>query len=295
MNYQKEFLSYIQYEKQYSAHTIIAYQNDLKQFFDFLMLEFEIVAPEEVLHEYIRSWVMDLMDSGVQATSIHRKLSTLQAYFNYLQRRSIIEKSPMQGIIPPKKVGQSPTVISELHLQQLLNEVTYTDDFQGMRDRLIIELLYSTGIRRAELIQLKIQDIDHQQLTLKVFGKGKKERIIPISADLSAKINQYANVRKNTFEVETNHLFLTNKGRPLYPKAVYNTVKKYLSIVSTSARRSPHTLRHSFATHLLADGADLRAIQELLGHSSLASTQVYTHNSIEKLKAAYKKAHPKGE
>jgi len=212
-------------------------------------------------------------------------------------KKGKLEKDPMLKVITPKVGKRLPVFVEEAPLQRLLEDVSFGNDFIGLRDRLIMDLFYQTGIRRSELIQLQISDIDFEGQAIKVLGKGNKERLIPINRDIRLQIENYLALRKTTFPniLELGQLFLTKKGKPLYPKLVYNLVKKYLSIVTTQEARSPHILRHSFATHLSNNGADLNAIKELLGHSSLAATQVYTHNSIERLKQIYQQAHPKAK
>lgn len=289
------FLNYIQYEKKYSKHTLTAYQKDLEQFQSFIYQLYEQEDLTQVDYNQIRSWVVQLMEDDVQSPSIHRKISSLKSFYKFLQRRGSVQNNPATDIILPKKSKSKPKYIHESQLENLFERVTFPEDYTGQRDKLILELLYNTGMRRAELLNLQIQDIDFSTLYIKVLGKGNKERIIPISKDLGHAIQSYLEVRNATFNADTSHLLLTQKGKPLYPKLVYNVVKQYLSLVTTAENKNPHTLRHSFATHMLANGADLKAIQDLLGHSSLAATQIYTSHSLEKLKEVYKKAHPKGE
>ena len=291
----QSYLNYIKYEKKYSAHTIQSYKKDLEQFQTFLAHQYEISDLLIVKHQFIRSWIVELMTKNNETTTIHRKLSTLKSFYKYQQRTGLIKDNPASDVILPKKSKKKPQYINEKQLQNLFQNVEFPENYDGYRDKMILELLYATGMRRAELIGLQLKDIHFQSLYIKVLGKGKKERLIPISISIRNKLQIYQEVRKNTFSTDDTHLFLTTKGKPLYPKAVYNVVKKYLSLVTTADNKNPHTLRHSFATHILANGGDLKAIQDLLGHSSLASTQVYTHHSLEKLKEVYKKAHPKGE
>ena len=229
--------------------------------------------------------------------SINRKLSTLKSLFQFLLKKEKIEIDPMLKVVSPKTGKRLPAFVEEQKMDSLLEDITFPEGFKGLRDKLVLEILYQTGIRRSELIHLQISDIDFQNQLIKVLGKGNKERLIPINRQLRLLINDYLALRKTTFPdlLEIGQLMLTDKGKPMYPKFVYNLVKKYLSYVTTQEHRSPHILRHSFATHLSNNGADLNAIKELLGHSSLAATQIYTHNTIDRLKEIYQQAHPKAK
>jgi integrase/recombinase XerC len=287
------FLNFIRYEKRYATHTITAYTKDLEQFSKFLYNQYEIEEAQEVERIYVRAWIVELIEAKLEPSSIHRKISTIKAYFKYLQEKGIIIRNPIQEIPLPKIIKQKPSYINEAQLSILFNEVKFGKDFNGRKEKIILDILYSTGIRRSELINLTFKRINLEKSQINILGKGNKERIVPISQQLTFDIESYVKERIDCFGNSSPYLFLTQKGKQLYPKAVYNIVKKYLSQITTISKKSPHTLRHSFATHLLANGADLRAIQELLGHTSLASTQVYTHNSLEKLKDIYKQAHPK--
>jgi len=291
------FLAYLQFEKRFSSHTIKAYQTDLVQFKAFLQETYAIEQTRTIDHQHIRAWIIQLLEKQLTPRSINRKLSTLKSFFQFLIKKGKLEKDPMLKVIAPKVGKRLPAFVEEAPLQRLFEDVSFGNDFIGIRDRLIMDLFYQTGIRRSELIQLQISDIDFQGQAIKVLGKGNKERLIPINRDIRLQIENYLAHRKTTFPdiLELGQLFLTKKGKPLYPKLVYNLVKKYLSYVTTQEARSPHILRHSFATHLSNNGADLNAIKELLGHSSLAATQVYTHNSIERLKQIYQQAHPKAK
>ena len=290
------FFSYIQFEKRFSEHTVKAYQTDLDQFCDFLFKTYEISKAKDIRHTHIRAWIVDLMENKIAPRSINRKLSTIKSYFHFLIKRSVLEENPMLKVLPPKVGKRLPVVIDAAKMDLLLDQVEFGTDYKGVRDKTILELLYQTGIRRSELINLTFQDIDFDNLQIKVTGKGNKERLIPISAALEKTLRIYISVRKDHLPPTLfNLLFITKKGKKLYPKAVYKIVHDYLSLVTTKEQRSPHVLRHSFATHLSDNGADLNAIKELLGHSSLAATQVYTHNSIERLKQVYQQAHPKAK
>jgi len=291
------FLAYLQFEKRFSSHTIKAYQTDLVQFKAFLQETYAIESTSTIGHQHIRAWIIQLLEKQLTPRSINRKLSTLKSFFQFLIKKGKLEKDPMLKVIAPKVGKRLPAFVEEAPLQRLFEDVSFGNDFIGIRDRLIMDLFYQTGIRRSELIQLQISDIDFEGQAIKVLGKGNKERLIPINRDIRLQIENYLALRKTTFPdiLELGQLFLTKKGKPLYPKLVYTLVKKYLSIVTTQEARSPHVLRHSFATHLSNNGADLNAIKELLGHASLAATQVYTHNSIERLKQIYQQAHPKAK
>ncbi len=290
------FYAYIRFEKRFSEHTIKAYETDLAQFQTFLHHTYEIKKDEAIEHLHIRAWIVDLLEQNITTRSINRKLSTLKSYFQFLVKRAVLAANPMLKVIAPKVGKRLPIVIPADRLEFLFEQVEFSHDFKGVRDKMILELLYQTGIRRSELINLIDQNIDLEGLTIKVLGKGNKERLVPISHKLSRTLQNYMTVRNATFPLELfNFLFLTEKGKKLYPKKVYSIVNHYLSLITTEEQRSPHVLRHSFATHLSNNGADLNAIKELLGHSSLAATQVYTHNSIERLKQIYQQAHPKAK
>jgi integrase/recombinase XerC len=292
MNFES-FLSYLQHEKRYSPKTLIAYETDLIQFSDFLQLQYQTTKPEDVTHFMVRAFIIELIDKGVTPRSVNRKISTLKSFYKFLKKRELVTNNPMQKVISPKTSKRLPEYIEQKPMQTLLGHDLFTFDFPGQRDKLIIELFYNTGIRRDELINLKISDVNLGQQTLKVLGKGNKERIIPFNQKLAEIIKNYLELRKEMATNEIPYLLLTDKGVKMYDRFVYSKVKHYLSIVTTADKRSPHVLRHTFATHLTNQGADLNAIKELLGHTSLAATQVYTHNNIQKLKDIYKKSHPK--
>ncbi len=293
---QATFLRYLEYEKRCSPHTVKAYANDLGQFFDFASQTYSVQNTAEISHQHIRSWIVALMQQQLTARSINRKLSTLKTYFKYLQKHSLVEHNPMLKVIAPKIARRLPVVVQKEQLDQLLDDLPFADDFSGWRERTILETLYCTGMRRSELIGLQLADIDFGKQLIKVTGKGNKERLIPFGRRLDELLKHYLNARQEAFPPPSPaQLFLTDKGKPLYPKYVYNLVNRYLALVTTVEQRSPHVLRHSFATHLSDNGADLNAIKELLGHSNLSATQIYTHNSIEKLRQVYQQAHPKAE
>ncbi len=290
------FIQFLRYEKRFSPHTILAYQNDLDQFLRYLETTFGITKAEEIRHTQVRSWVVEMMTEGYSPRSIRRKLSTLKTWFHFLMKREAITRDPMLKVNLPKIEKRLPSVVRPENLDRLFSEIGFDHDFEGLRNRLILEMLYATGMRRSELINLKIKDINFPQRNLKVTGKGNKQRLIPFGPSLDNAIRKYLEARDAEFPHSSIEvLFLTGKGNPIYPKLVYNIVNRSLSKVTSLSHRGPHVLRHSFATHLSENGADLNAIKELLGHSNLAATQIYTHNSIEKLKKTYQQAHPKAK
>ncbi|HPG06668.1 MAG: tyrosine recombinase XerC [Saprospiraceae bacterium] len=285
------FLKYLEFEKRYSPHTVESYRNDIQQFQDFLQKQFETNEWADVTPGMVRSWMVSLAESGRANRSINRKISALQTFVKYLMRRGFLAKNPLRKVVAPKVGKRLPVYVQESQMESLLDVMKFSEDFAGVRDRLIIELFYTTGMRRSELVALQDQDIDLEKLTVKVMGKGSKERIIPIGPGLRELILRYRKLRD---EIANNgQCWVTESGKPIYPKLIYNIVNKYLSMVSTLEKKSPHVLRHSFATHLANEGAELNAIKELLGHANLSATQVYTHNSIEQLRKVYEAAHPK--
>ncbi len=290
------FLDYLRYEKRFSAHTITAYEKDIRQFSQFLKATYEIESLADATHHQIRSWIIHLMDEGLANSSIHRKMASLKALFRFLLKSNQLKANPMTKVITPKKGKRLAPYVHADELNRLFDQIHFGADFSGQRDEIILQVLYQTGMRRSELIALRLQDIDFQRREIRVLGKRNKERLIPFSASLQKKLEAYLNVRQQTFpDTSIPFLLLTQNGKQVYPKLVYNTVRKYLSMVSTTDKKGPHTLRHSFATHLSENGADLNAIKTLLGHSNLAATQIYTNNTIERLREVYAKAHPKAE
>ena len=290
------FLRYLEYEKRYSGHTIDAYANDLCQFADFLQIHYRLtdIAGIEAIH--IRSWMVDLMEQKISSRSINRKLSCLKSFFKFHLKRGEIQNNPMSKIQNPKSGKRLPVFVSKQHLQTLFTEITFPEGFEGVRDRLVLSIFYATGVRISELLRMKYSDFNLEQETVSVFGKGRKERIIPFTRKLGEELNDYMDWRTKCFpETTASELILNDKGTPVSAYFIRKLVKKYLSVVTTIEKKSPHVLRHSFATHLSDGGADLNAIKKLLGHSSLAATQVYTHNSIEKLREVYRQAHPKAK
>ncbi len=289
------FLDYLKYEKRYSALTIVSYQTDLLQLSSYLSEIYHIQKIEHITEEMIRAWLADLMEKGMSAKTINRKLSSVKSFYRFLMRQAILNNNPTIKLQGPKQKKRLPVYMEEAKMDLLFQEKIQTEDYTELRDRLIMELFYATGIRRSELINLEIHNLDIIASQIKVLGKRNKERIIPILVQLLPIIKDYMRIRELEFEQQAyeNFLFLTIKGKKMYPKLVYRIVNSYLSTVSTQDKKSPHVLRHTFATHMLNNGADLNAVKELLGHSSLAATQVYTHNTIEKLKKVYQQAHPK--
>lgn len=290
----QNFINYLKFEKRVSNHTIKAYKKDLEQFFSYLLDHYQLNHPQQVEHTYIRSWMAYLAQNGFGARAINRKLSALRSFYAYLIKQREIEKNPISKIIAPKIPKRLPTFVPQKSIDDLLDNVYFTNDYKGIRDKLIIELFYSTGIRLSELIHIKPGDIDTSNKTLKVLGKRNKERLIPLHDNLLEKINSFITFTNSFINKNENYIFLTEKGNKIYPRLVYNIVNNYLSRVATITQKSPHVLRHTFATHMLENGADINAIKEILGHSSLSATQIYTHNTVEKLKAIYNKAHPRG-
>ncbi len=292
----QQFLQYVEFEKKQSIHTLTSYKTDLTQFESFIQSTYQIEAVSVVTHQHVRSWLVHLMNEAVKNRSVARKLSTLKSFYKFLQKDEIVTFNPISKVQSPKIEKRLPEFVEQHAMEDLLDigslKNMFGADFEGQRDRLLLNLFYSTGIRLSELQNLTNANIDKYKKQIKVLGKRNKERIIPVTNDLIAQIESYNQLKRaNNFD-GSNYLLLTNSGEKLYPKFIYNTVKNYLSKVTSITKKSPHVLRHTYATHLLNKGADLNAIKELLGHSSLAATQVYTHNSIERLKEVYKK-HPR--
>lgn len=291
------FFDYLRFERRYSPHTVLSYQTDLRQFTAFLLTTYELAEPAQADHTLIRSWVVELMQQHQDPRTVNRKIACLRSYYKYLLRTGVIQKNPMLRITSPKVAKKLPDFVPEESLNDLLNSFAFPDTLGGARDQLILELLYGTGIRLSELIGIHPDDVSVSGRTVRVTGKGNKQRIVPLNPSLLAVVERYIAVKQREFGADSNAhraLLVTDKGEPLYEKFVYRTVKHYLSQITTaSGQQHPHVLRHSFATHLLGKGADLNAIKELLGHANLAATQVYTHLSIDKLKSVFEKAHPK--
>jgi integrase/recombinase XerC len=290
----QSFLDYLKYQKRYSAHTIRSYKDDLVQLFGFLQTQFGEVSVSAIGHNHVRSWLASIKEKDNTSKTINRKISSLKSFFKYLVKTGVLEQTPMTRVITPRNSKRLPDFIREGDANKLIGTLKSTEDWKGLNTKILISLFYTTGMRLSELVNLKEREVDFGKRQLKVLGKGNKERIIPISQEIVIIIKDYLQHKKKEFESTDNSLLVTEKGKKMYPKYPYLLVRSFLSSeVKTLNKKSPHVLRHSFATHLSNNGADLNAIKELLGHSSLAATQVYTHNTIEKLKNVYKKAHPK--
>jgi len=289
----EQFLHYLRFERNFSRHTIVSYQNDLEQFSAFLKRTYELEKPEEALTTMIRSWMAEMMQEKISARSVIRKASALRTFYHFLLKEGVITTDPMMKISAPKMPSRLPVFVAQKDINLLFKDIEFPKTFNGVRDRLILEMFYATGMRLSELITMKDADVDTYNLTIKVFGKRAKERIIPIPGIIKEYITAYRNER-NKLGLGGEYFFISEKGLELYEKQVYLIVHNYLSMVTTLDKKSPHVLRHSFATHLLDNGADINSVKELLGHANLAATQVYTHNSLEKLKKVYKQAHPRG-
>lgn len=291
----QSFIDYLKFEKRYSVHTVTSYQNDLIAFFDYLDLQFGKLSLQEITAGFIRSWLAGMKDAEMSSKSINRKISTLRSFFKYQLKTGKMEMSPTANIIAPKIGKRLPVFIKEEDTKLLLRSVSgITEDWRSLNGKMLLTLFYSTGMRLSELINLKEKQLDLGRSQIKVLGKGNKERVIPVSKEVITIIRDYQQWKKREFEKpEEEVLLITERGKKMYPKYAYLLVKQYLGEIKTLDKKSPHILRHTFATHLMNSGADLNAVKELLGHSSLASTQVYTHNTIEKLKDVHKKAHPK--
>ena len=290
----KNFIDYLALEKKYSSHTVIAYKNDLEKFHEFASSEFDYSEITTIHYSIIRSWIVKLVDDGLSNQSVNRKISSLKTYYKFLLKIGVIEVSPLVKHKSLKTSKKIQVPFSEKEIENVLTLLKEEKDFNGVRNKLIVELFYSTGIRRTELVNLKIQDVSISQQTIKVLGKRNKERRIPLLPSVIESIKDYILLRDSLDTIkDSSFLFLTLKGVKVYETLVYRIINSYFSTASEKVKKSPHILRHSFATHLLNEGADLKAVKELLGHSSLASTQVYTHNSIAKLKQVYQNSHPR--
>ena len=283
-----DFQKYIDSEKRFSVHTVTSYITDLNQFVLFLSQEYQIEKITEVSFHSVRSWIASLLEKGLAPRSVNRKISTLKTYFNFLLKKGVLAESPMLRIISPKTAKRLPVYIEQDKMDALLHEEMFEATFEGERDYMILALFYATGIRLSELINLQKKDIDSINNQIKVLGKRNKERIIPLSIRMIDSLDKF--IEKHAV---SQYLFASFEGKKLYPKKVYRIVKKHIGMISSKDKRSPHVLRHTFATHMLNNGADINAIKELLGHANLSATQIYTHNSIDKLKSVYKQAHPR--
>jgi integrase/recombinase XerC len=288
------FLDYLKFQKRYSQHTITSYSNDLADFFDFLQRQYGDLSLPEISSAIIRSWLAYLKQGKMASRSINRKISSLRSFFKYQLRKEIIPVNPLSAITALKTSKRLPSYIEENELHNLFDHVEFPDTWEGKTNRLFLQVFYQTGMRSSELINLKESQIDPANNSIKVVGKGNKERVIPVNSALQDEIRSYINEKRSLpAYIDAQYLFVNEKGKKLQPRYVYGKVKEYLGYVTTNERKGPHVLRHSFATHLTNNGADINAVKELLGHSSLAATQIYTHNSIEKLKDIHRKSHPK--
>jgi len=289
----ERFIQYIKFEKRFSPHTIVAYENDLQQFFTYLKVTYELDDIQAVNHSMIRSWMVSMMEAKISARSINRKITTLKSYYKFLLQSGTVKVNPMLKIQSPKTSKRLPVFVDEQKMDLLFDHVDFGEGYEAERDKLILEIFYATGMRLSELVNLKDKDIDLVNCQIKVLGKRNKERIIPFTNVLGRMIADYLEKKKENFSQNINHLFVTEKGKPIYQKLVYRIVTHRLGQVTTLDKKSPHVLRHTFATHMLNHGADINSIKEMLGHANLSATQVYTHNTIEKLKKVYKQAHPR--
>jgi len=286
------FLAYIQYEKRYSPHTVTAYRTDLDQFFIFLSAQYQITDIAHVDHYMVRSWLVFLIEQGDSPRTVNRKLTSLKSFYRFLMKEGTLASNPMRKVIAPKAPKRLPEFVETGNMSLLIDQMAGVEGFSGMRDRIILEMFYNTGMRLSELLYLKESGIDFKSDTIKVLGKRNKERIIPFTKKFGVLLKDYILEKEKCFG-QHEDMFLTDSGRKMYPKLIYLIVRRNLSGVTTLDKKSPHVLRHTFATHLLNNGAELNAVKELLGHANLAATQIYTHNTIEKLKRIYKQAHPR--
>jgi integrase/recombinase XerC len=287
------FLKYLEFERRLSRHTVLAYKTDLQQFADFINNTFSELKPEAADFTMIRSWIISLVENKIEPLSVNRKIACLRSFYKFLLRQEKIEKDPMRKIKVLKTKKPLPSFVKEGEMVALLDQTVPDGSFSGIREKLILELFYATGMRLSELITLKDNYIDLQNQTLKVIGKRNKERIIPFAKSLIPLIKEYIKIRNKEVQQQAHgYFFVTEKGDPCYPVLIYRSIKTYLKNTN-SEKKSPHVLRHTYATHLLDKGAEINAVKDLLGHSSLAATQVYTHNSLEKLKKVFDQAHPK--
>ncbi len=288
------FLKYLQFEKRYSVNTLISYRSDLDQFVAFLENQYQLNNLLLAEHRHIRSWIVALMQQKITPRSINRKMASLRMFYKFAISREQIKTNPVQKIQALKVSKNLPQFVHEADINDLLTLFVFDNSFIGSRDAFVMELLYGTGIRLSELIGLRLKDFNLPSRTIKVLGKGNKERVIPFHLALKDRLDHYLSHKKECFlHTENETLIVSSKGEKSYPMLIYRIVRKYLDQCTTIDKRSPHILRHTFATHLLNKGADLNAVKDLLGHSSLAATQVYTHNSLDKLKAVFDQAHPK--
>lgn len=289
------FSDHLKFEKRYSAHTVRSYHDDLTQFNDYLETQFGGMKLRDISAPVVRSWLASMKQHKMTARTITRKISTLKSFYKFMMRSGVVAKSPMTGIVSPKLAKKLPSYVEEKQLKTLFRDVEFEDDWNGYTAKVAIRMLYQLGIRLSELMNCREAQVDHANRQVKILGKGNKERIIPVGKELLKLLKDYAGKKRQVFEQpEKTYLLVTGKGKKLYPKYIYRLTHDYLELVTTIEKKSPHVLRHSFATHLMNNGAELNAVKDLLGHASLAATQVYTHNTIEKLRNVHKRAHPRG-
>jgi len=289
-----DFIKYLKFERRYSQHTLLAYEKDLLQFQSYIEEQFELADEAELKHFHVRSWLAEMKDDKQSARTINRKLSSLNSYYKYLMRLGKADKNPVQLLHAQKLPERLPAYLKEHEATNMLEEVDFDPGFKGFTDRMICSILYQTGMRRSELLQLKEQDIEWSLKQVRILGKGNKERLVPIGAQLQQDMRDYIAEKRKLEEYDNKYLLVLESGKPLYAGYVYRVVKDKMNAVTSLGKKSPHVLRHTFATHLLSNGANIQAIKDLLGHSSLAATQVYTHNNIEQLKEIHKTSHPRG-
>jgi len=294
--WKEKWIQHLRNEKNYSSHTEISYLTDLTQFQQFIEEECGEFDPEQIDSDLVRLWIAHLVEEGIKPRSANRKLSAVKTFFNYLNKIGAVSGNPAEKIRGPKTPKKLPAFVHHEEMIRVIDdERAYPDNFEGQRDRFIIELFYVTGIRKSELVGIKNSDVDNYTKTLRVTGKRNKQRIIPLSDDTVEKLKKYIQLRDREIENKSSYLFVKKNGNPMYPKMIYNIVRKHLDSIPTLSKRSPHVLRHSFATEMLNNGAEINAVKELLGHSSLASTEVYTHVTFEELKKVYHNAHPRAK
>ena len=289
----EKFLQYLQYEKNYSSHTVLSYKNDLSQFAVFIEAEANETDISKVKPDHIRQWIIEIIGNGLSARSANRKLSSLKSFYKFLIHEGVLKQNPARNIISPKTNKPLPLFFKEKEVNSVIRDIIVGDSFENVRDRLIISLFYETGVRISELINIEDTDIDNHTSSLKVIGKRNKERKIPIGKNILKLINDYIELRNIEVVIAVPYLFVRKDGRKMYSRLVYNVVNKYMSQGSSLSKRSPHVLRHTFASTLLNNGADLNAVKELLGHANLSATEIYTHTSFEQLQKIYKQAHPR--
>jgi integrase/recombinase XerC len=295
MQHLEKFLNYLKFEKRFSEHTQVSYKVDLTQFNLFVKEHFNCTDPSDIDHRMIRNWIIQLMDNHNTSRTVNRKLSSLKSFYKFLLKESLVKKNPLDKITNPKISKRLPVFVEEKQMDVLLDEIEFGEDFKGHRNRLIIEMFYFTGIRLSELMNIHNNDIDFHNNTIKVIGKRNKERLVPVTKEFCSELQKFIVLKQDSGLTDGNedYFFINEKGQKLYSKAIYRVINSYLKLVTSIDKKSPHVIRHSFATHMLNHGADLNAIKEILGHANLSATQVYTHNTFEKLTRIYKQAHPR--